>query len=138
YVLYGSFSGTTGGGPRGGWVRVSRLSDGRPLPFEIAPPAVRFTAVNLGRARWMPGGRAIAFLGQDERGVSGVFVQDFDPARDTSGTRRPLAGFDPETTAETFGISPDGTRIAVAGRQLQSSILLAEGVKGLAPGRATR
>jgi serine/threonine protein kinase len=132
YVAYGSFAGTTGGGPRGGWVRVSRLSDGRNLPFEIAPPAVRFAAVNLGRARWVPGGRAIAFLGQDERGVSGVFVQDFDPERDTSSTRRPLAGFDPETTAETFGLSPDGSRVAVAGRQLQSSILLAEGVAGLA------
>jgi Tol biopolymer transport system component len=132
YVVYGSFAGTTGGGPSGGWVRVSRLSDGRPLPFEIRPPAVRFSAVNLGRARWMPGGRAIAFLGQDERGTNGVFVQDFDPERDTSRTRRPLAGFDPDTTAETFGVSPDGRRVAVAGRQLQSSIVLAEAVAGLA------
>ena len=37
------------------------------------PPA------NLGRARWMPGGRAIAFIGQNERGVNGLFVQDFVP-----------------------------------------------------------
>jgi eukaryotic-like serine/threonine-protein kinase len=132
YVAYASFAGTTGEGPQGGWIRVSRLSDGRVLAFEIRPPAARFAQANLGRVGWMPDGRAIAFLGQDERGTNGVFVQDFDPDRDTSATRRRRAGFDPETTAETFGIAPDGRRVAVAGRQVQSSILLADGVAGLA------
>ena len=78
----------------------------------------------------MPDGR-IAFLGQDEQGVNGVFVQDFVPGQDTSASRKKLAGFDPAVDAESFGLSPDGSRIAIAGRELTSSLVLLEGLEGL-------
>jgi len=106
-------------------IKVARLDDGTVLPFSIHVDAVRPTSANLGRARWTPDGR-IAFLGQDERGVNGVFVQDFAPGRDTTSTRRKLGGFDPDADAETFGISPDGRRVAVAARDLVSSLVTLE------------
>jgi hypothetical protein len=59
-------------------------------------------------------------------------VQDFVPGRDTRSTRRKLAGFDPEVDAESFGISPDGRHVAIAGRELVSSLVLLENLPGLA------
>ena len=81
----------------------------------------------------MPDGRAIAFLGQDERGSNGIYVQDFLPGKDTTATRRRLMGFDPETGAESFGISSDGTHMTVAGWEQATSIMLAQGVAGISP-----
>jgi len=114
-------------------VRVVRLADGEPEDFEIGVAATRPTTANLGRARFMPDGRRIAFLDQDEKGTNGVFVQDFVPGKDTRSSRRKLAGFDPEVDAETFGVAPDGSRVAIAGRELVSSLVLLEGLAGLGP-----
>jgi len=107
-------------------VKVIRIADGSPVPFEISGDA-------FPRSRWMPGGKAIAFIGQDEKGVRGVYIQDFVASRDTTQTRRPLGGFDPESTAESFGISPDGTRMAIASREQLSSLMMAERVPTVFP-----
>ena len=112
-------------------IRVLRVADGTAVPFEIPVVVRRSTWVALGRARWMPGGRAIAFVGQDETGLNGVFVQDFVSGQDTSRTRRPLGGFDPEAAAESFGIAPDGLRFVVAGSEQVLSIAVAEGLTGI-------
>ena len=125
YLLYSGFSGNL----VGAGLHVSWLSDGKPVDFEIIPATVRPTTANLGRARWTPDGRRIAFVGQDEKGVNGIFVQDFVPGSDTTSTRRKLAGFDATVDAETFGISADGTRVAVAARQMVSSLVLLEGLR---------
>jgi Tol biopolymer transport system component len=118
-------------------LRVVRLEDGQAEPFEVAVDARRRTTVTLGRARWMPDGKAIAFVGQDESGASGVYVQDFEPGGDTTATRRKLAGFDPDVAAESFGIAPDGSRLAVAGWVQLFSLMEGEGLAGLlAPARA--
>jgi Tol biopolymer transport system component len=86
----------------------------------------------------MPDGRAVAFVGQDEDGVWGIFVQDFDPGRDTAPTRRRLTAFDTETAAESFAISPDGTRLTVASWDRTFSVMLAEGLTDVAPPRRAR
>jgi serine/threonine protein kinase len=112
-------------------LRVVRVADGQAEPFEIQVEAQRRTTVTLGRARWMPGGRAIAFVGQDEAGASGIYVQDFAPGQDTAATRRKLAGFDPDVAAESFGLSPDGTRLVVAGWVQLFSLMEAERLPGL-------
>ncbi len=125
--------GSVGYGSRSVVVRVVRIADGVGVPFEILVERRRETTARMGRGRWMPGGRSIAFVGQDERGVNGVFVQDFVPGQDTTATRRPLAGFDPEASTESFGISPDGSRIVVAAWEQLFSIMTAEGVPGIAP-----
>jgi Tol biopolymer transport system component len=96
-------------------VRVARVSDGTILPFQIRVPRPRATDVPMGRVRWMPGGKSIVFVGQDEKGVNGIFVQDFDPEKaDTGATRRRLGGFDSNLETESFAISPDGSSLVIA------------------------
>lgn len=112
-------------------IRVATLQDGAPVPFEILVTRQSNTTAVLGRSRWMPDGRAIAFVGQDERGINGVFVQDFLPGRDTSSTRRKLGGFDPENFAESFAISPDAKYLTVAGWEQMFNIAIATNVPGI-------
>jgi Tol biopolymer transport system component len=90
-----------------------------------------------GRARWVPDGTAIAFVGADEDGRSGVFVQDFVPGRDTAVTRRPVAGFSSESLTESLGLSPDGRRLTIANLHQASGLALAEGLPGVAPPRTS-
>ena len=82
----------------------------------------------LGRPRWLPGERAIAFVGRDSDGINGVYAQDFAPGSDTSKTRRRLGGFDRDRITESFGLSPDGTRLTIAGVDLVQSVVVAENV----------
>jgi len=110
---------------------VVRLEDGQAEPFEIAVNAKRRTTVTLGRARWMPDGKAIAFVGQDESGAFGIYVQDFAPGQDSTATRRKLSSFDPDVAAESFGLAPDGTRLVVAGWVQLFSLMEADHLPGL-------
>ena len=81
--------------------------------------------------------RTIAFTGTDEKGP-GIFVQDFDSGQDTSKTRRRLVPYDPELNPESFGISPDGTRITISSIVPGGNLLLAENVPGVTPPRRGR
>ena len=113
-------------------VRVARVSDGAITPFQVHLPSFQATVNNSsGRTRWMPDGKAIAFVGQDEKGGYGIYVQDFDPARDTVSTRRPVAGFYPGLATESFGISPDGKEMTLAGWEQVFSLMVAERVPGI-------
>lgn len=129
YALYSS-NYLTGRVP----LRVVEVATGASVPFEIeiAVPAGK-PRVALGRARWMPDGRAIAFIGQDEEGVAGIYVQDFAPGRDTRASRRKLGGFDAELTTESFGISPDGSRMVIASWEQLFSLMLAERLPDIEP-----
>ena len=61
-------------------------------------------------------------------------MQEFSPElADTSRTRRPLAGFDPDRETDTFGISPDGARVVLSQLEVRSDILIAERVPGIDP-----
>jgi eukaryotic-like serine/threonine-protein kinase len=120
-------------------VRVVRFADGVQEPYEISIEAQRRTTVTLGRARWLPDGREIAFVGQDETGASGVFAQAFVPGRDTSASRRKLAGFDRDLATESFGISADGSKVVIAGWVQLFSLMEGQGLPGLIqPPRAGR
>jgi Tol biopolymer transport system component len=110
-------------------VRVASLADGKVLPQAAVLPG----ANAAGRPRWLPGGRRLAFTGTDASGAIGVFAQDFDPGRDTTATRAALSTFDRDLPIESFGISPDGTRIVYAAGEDVSTLLLAEGVPGILP-----
>ena len=106
-------------------------ADGQDMGISIPIRAIRRTSAILGRTRWMPGSKAIAFLGQNDEGINGVFVQDFVPGKDTTATRREFGGFDRERATESFGISPDGTILTVAGWEQLFSLFSVEGVPGV-------
>ena len=129
-----------------GWseIRVIRMEDGAPVDFRIrvdfpggqATQDLIFWPGSLGRARWMPDGRAIAYVAAGEKGQTGVMVQDFVPGRDTSATRRPLVGFDGKIRVESLGISPDGSRLSISGVEASPGLMIAQGVPGVEPARA--
>jgi Tol biopolymer transport system component len=128
---YASF--VTNALPESVTLRVARVADGSVVFETLVPIRNNGFSGLVGRSRWMPDGKAIAFLGQDERGVNGVFVQDFVPAKDTAATRRRLGGFDPEIVTESFGISPHGERMTVASWEQNFSLVIAERVPGITP-----
>jgi Tol biopolymer transport system component len=117
-------------------IRVLRVADGADVAFEIV--AAGRGSGREGRARWLRGGRAIAFTAADERGVVGVYAQEFEPGADTSATRRRLGGFDPDSFAESFGVAPDDSFLIVAGLEQPSNLMSAENVSGLDAGLAPR
>jgi Tol biopolymer transport system component len=110
-----------------GEARICRVSDGQRLPFRVDLASIHTLP---GRGRWTPDGKRIVLLGAlTEDGPSGVFVQDFSvEAADTSASRRPLAGFEPEHGTDSFGVSPDGSHIAIAEIDERSDIFIATGV----------
>jgi Tol biopolymer transport system component len=114
-----------------GLVKVARTEDGV-VVFSAVPSSIDVSATRqqgvLGRARWMNRGAVIAFVGRDENGVNGVYVQDFVPGVDTQQTRRRLGGFDPDSITESLAISPDGTRLTVASVEPVFGISIAENV----------
>jgi serine/threonine protein kinase len=110
-------------------IRAFRTSDGSPTGFEIK---------HGGRLRWMPDGRAVAFVDLNDKGVPGIFVQDFIPDRDTGETRRPLGGFDSDRLTETFGVSPTGGRLAISSTENLTNIIVANDVAGITSPRRSR
>lgn len=114
-------------------IRVVRVADGSDVPFEISIEIVKPTPIRIGRSRWMPDGRAIAFVAQNEKGIPGVFAQDFVPGQDTTPTRRPIGGFDFEAETESFGVSPDGSRLLIASWERLFTVMEADGVTGITP-----
>ena len=99
-----------------------------PVPVDVI---ARGTRNNTGRHRWMPRGDAFVFLTEDSNGEYGVATQDATPGRDTSATRRPVAGFAPDSWTESLGVSPDGARLTVSELVNSTSLLLTEGVEGV-------
>ncbi|MFN8012851.1 MAG: protein kinase [Holophagaceae bacterium] len=119
-------------------LQAVRIEDGKDAGVSISQETKRKSVVTVGRSRWMPDGRRIVFTGQDERGLDGVYVQDFVPGKDTTATRRRLAGFDPDWKTESLGLSPDGKRLVLSETENLFSILVADGVPGLARKGKTR
>ena len=113
--------------PDGVSIRVVRVADGALVPFEIS---VRGNQL-VGRSRWLPGGKGIAFVGSGDGGVTGIYAQGFFPGEDTTATRRRIAGFDNDFPTESFGLSPDGSRVSVAAWEQQLGIVSAEGIPGV-------
>jgi Tol biopolymer transport system component len=112
-------------------LHVVRVEDGTDMTFTVLPEPRRKTSVLQGRSRWSPDSKRVIFTAQDERGLDGVFIQDFIPGKDTTSTRRPLAGFDPAWITESMGLSPDGKRLVLSESERVFSLMIAEGVPGL-------
>ena len=115
-------------------LRVASVADGSRTAFVAALPVRSgFAGNSVGRPRWAPDGKSLVFVGQDAKGAYGLFKQVFDPAHETSATRRPLYGFDPRAAAESFAISPDGKRLAVASWEQSFDVMVADRVPGIVP-----
>jgi Tol biopolymer transport system component len=133
-------------------LEVARLADGARVDTfrvrgEIAPGQSRGTV--HGRARWLPDGSGIAFVATSPEAAhhretpgsraytaspadpTSLWVQDFDPARDTSTTLRPLAQLDLPWGVESFAFSPDGRLLTVASAEQTSNLVLADAVPGV-------
>jgi len=140
-----SLSGVSPDGRYAYWVEQDRLNLRNTVRFlavesgEIVASKidVHYTlgapAILWGRTRWAPDGRSIYFVGENEQGLSGIYEQQFAPDRDMTATRRPVGGFSPEYVTESFGVSPDGSHLALSTGQESSAILVAEGVEGALP-----
>jgi serine/threonine protein kinase/Tol biopolymer transport system component len=116
-------------------IRVLEVATGKVQPFEIKVPwpSRGSEYLVLGRMRWTRDARAIAYVGVNEQGHSGVYVQEYDPNGNSDPTRRPLAGFRDDSETESFGLSPDGRYITISTLDLEQSIIMAERVPGLEP-----
>lgn len=87
--------------------------------------------VSVGRARWRPDGRAIIYVGADERGDSCLFEQAFVPGQDTSATRRVLQRSEAGLTVESFGISPDGKHVTISLIEDQFALMRVDSLPGV-------
>ena len=114
-------------------VQFVQVNDGGDVPFSIR--VIGSAALSAGRPRWMPDSKRIAFVGTDEQGVYGVFVQDFIPGRDTAASLHRLAGFDPENPTESFCMSQDESRIILAVGGPATTLMLAKGLPDIEPPR---
>ncbi len=119
-------------------IQVVRVEDGMKVPFEIRLEGRRQSITVPGRARWTPDGKRIIFTGRDAKGLYGVFIQEFIPGQDTTASRRPLAGFDPDWITESLGLSPNGKSLVLSESERVFSIIIADGLKGLERKGATR
>lgn len=113
-----------------GFIRVIGIDSTR-APQQI--PLKGKTGV-AGRDRWLSNGR-IAFIDIDEKGTPGLYVQDFVPGQETTSTRRLLIGASPDLQPESFGVSPDGSRLTISSYETFSSLVLADNVSDVSPPR---
>ena len=91
--------------------------------------------MGVGRARWLRDGSGLAFVALDERGLLGVYSQDFTPGRDSTASRRALGGFDADARTESFALAPAGDRVAISIERVQSFLQVATNLPGVEPPR---
>jgi eukaryotic-like serine/threonine-protein kinase len=102
-------------------IDVVRVADGR--VFHLATGV---TGVNATRAQWIGATHTIAFRAPDASGRITIVAQPFEPGVDTSASRRELLPADADAVAETFALSPDGTRAVLSVIDEASGLMLAE------------
>jgi TolB protein len=111
-------------------IQVVEIEAGEMVPFEIELSAKKMHEnVVIGRARWTADGSGIVYIGQNEEGLTGIYVQAFTPGRDTSDSRKQLAGFSKDFVTESLGVSPDGKSLVISAMSEQRSLKLAEFVR---------
>jgi len=108
---------------RGSSIVVVRVEGGEAFTM---PSGVAGTATV--RAHWLGATHTIVFRAPDSTGRITLFALDFEPGNHTSATRRQLLPSGPDSIAETFALSPDGTRAVLSVLDEASGLMIAEGV----------
>ena len=111
-------------------LRVAGVESGAVLPASARIEAAGHRTdprITLGRARWLPDGRGVAFLALTGAGHAGLVAQDFDPRRGFVGSPRTLVEGFPDLLPESFGVAPDG-RLAVSFIRRSSNLMTASGL----------
>ncbi len=111
-------------------LRFVEIESGRLVPFQLDVPSPRIDVL-LGRPRWTPDSRSIAYLALDEQGKTAIFEAPFDPTGRAPATHVKIAAPPAGAVLESYGLSPDGTRIALACARLSKHLVLAENVPGI-------
>jgi Tol biopolymer transport system component len=119
----------TGGAGERTVLKFIRLPTGEPLPLVIeAGTGLR---PGLGRSRWMPDGKGIAFTATDPSGALSILWASFDEGAKVPAQSGILLVPEPGHGIETFGISRDGQSLTAELMEPVSSLALAEGVSGV-------
>jgi eukaryotic-like serine/threonine-protein kinase len=92
-------------------VHVMRVSDSKVMTYSHGIGASK--QISVGRARWTPDGKALAFIGT-ENGTYGIYLQPFEFDRDTQAARKAVAGFELGMNIESLGVTPDGRSFVVS------------------------
>ena len=127
HVLFNVTAGTNTNG-----MRILDMESGEVSTFGDLTLTSNYASSADGRARWFSDGKRIAFVTAVDNQI-GVMVQDFVPGRDTTATRRKLAGYEPEWFVETFDLSPDDERIVLSRIRPGGTVMLAENVPHVTP-----
>jgi Tol biopolymer transport system component len=106
------------------------------LPVSV-PLQVQSGTVQLGRARFMPDGRAVAYIQERGDGQPVVVRRPLSAWRTGDGPVDTLFARASEAI-ESFGFSPDGKRATVSVVDWLSGLTIAEGVKGIVPPRRAK
>ena len=102
-------------------IDVVRVADRRVFHF-----ASGIGGVVAMRAQWIGTTHTIAFRAPDALGRLTLFAQPFEPGADTTASRRELMPADADAVAETFAVSPDGTRAVLSVIDEASGLMIVE------------
>jgi Tol biopolymer transport system component len=111
-------------------LRVAIVESGAMLPEGARLHAAGTSAdrgITLGRARWRPDGREVAFIGLTDGGCVGLLARSFDPRRGLVGPTRTLLDCSPDQIPESFAFARDG-RLAVSFLRRSSNLITASGL----------
>ncbi len=109
-------------------IKVRDLSTNEQV-FETDVPFMGYqNVISGGRVRWMSDESALVFVGGDETGRAGLYIQDFRPGEETRPSRRLLVARTDDEDVESFGVSPDGTKVTVARIERFRTVKLAQGL----------
>ncbi|HET7453108.1 MAG TPA: hypothetical protein VFL12_10225, partial [Thermoanaerobaculia bacterium] len=113
-------------------VRTFRTEDGKPDDFRVELPqgGLSLARIVVGRCRWMPDGRSLVALTRDAKGYR-IDAYPFRPGVQSLSANPLVPAFDSSVELESFGVSPDGKKITVAGVAKARSLMVAEGVPGI-------
>jgi dipeptidyl aminopeptidase/acylaminoacyl peptidase len=108
-------------------VRIIRIEDGSTVG-EISVPG---RGARTGRSRWMPDGRTLLSVGENDAHERVLYRQPIVLGRNTGAERLQVAIGEEQRGIETFGVSPVDGRIVVSAGWADTDVMLAEGIRGI-------